>query len=198
MTAVFCCDFILARVSMRRLNLIVAAVLLGPSTVGCEAWSVTGGDQPIVSIQTDQASYRTHLIGGEGTKRTYSFNVVTRLENRGTAPAYLSVCRDGQRTTPLYSSQLVNGDSLASGYVVVWACAGTQPVRLDPGTARVDTLRFLGPSRRDGRTGEPYPLQALEGDFQAFFVISSCPAEVTCPLPIAETKSNVFHVALGS
>jgi hypothetical protein len=177
----------------------ICAYFIGfAATAACQAFSPSDRGAPALSIVTDQSAYTAELLGGEGTKRAYAFTVVARLENLGSAPAYLSVCSNGARSVPLHSTELIRQDtSLTSGYSVVWACAGSPLLRIDPGESRVDTLRFVGPSRRDGRTGEPYPGQAVQGVFRVYYVASSCSREAVCELPFSETVSNQFRVQLA-
>jgi hypothetical protein len=83
-------------------------------------------------------------------------------------------------------------------YNAAWACVGhDQPIRVDPGATRTDTIRVRGPNGFDGITHRPID-PIVEGTFRLQFVVQSCRSEGDCPISNeALTHSNEFVVRLS-
>ncbi len=75
----------------------------------------------------------------------------------------------------------------------MWACVGHEnQIVVEPGGARVDTLRIRGPDSWDGRTG--VPSGSLEGSFRLAYQAGSCRDVFRCLLPREARSSNEFEV----
>ncbi|HEY7767854.1 MAG TPA: hypothetical protein VIB55_06710, partial [Longimicrobium sp.] len=86
-------------------------------------------------LQTDSSEYaaRAHPLGME-------FQIVARYENRTAGPIYLGRCTS-RSPIPIHYIHTVDGDEV----VGQWSCVGTEPIRVEAGEVRIDTLRIGRP-----------------------------------------------------
>jgi len=156
----------------------------------CQAGTL--GPDPNAPIQTDRLTYVAAYEQGEGTYRTYTFNLITHFANPTSAAIYLKRC-DPTSPQPLFAVPLLN-PALESAYSLPAACVGHHnPIRVAPGETRTDTLRIAGPYAFDGVTGTP--LGYLEGRYRILFP-RSCEDGLNCPLNQPPYLSNAFDIKL--
>lgn len=173
--------------------LLGAAILSLPSCLPTELCGCSPVPPPLIT--TDRDAYTATHVRDEGTYRQYGFTLIARFQNRTGDAIYLDRCYpDASR--PIYGVELLGATRpLESGYDPVWACVGhDNPIVVQPGAERVDTLRITGPTSWDGRTGEA--MGRLEGRFRLVYQASSCPREARCPLPEEMRRSNPFEVTV--
>ena len=151
-----------------------------------------------VRLSTDEEEYAAAQREGAGTANRYGFSVIVRAENRSPGAIYLARCTP-ESGTPIYGIQaLEDGETVAeSAYDPGWACVGhSNQFRLPPGTVRVDTLHFTGPTAVDGRTGQL--LGSLEGRMRIVYGVQMCSGDGSCLAPNDAAVSNSFMVRTES
>lgn len=150
---------------------------------GCGDALVGPGDDP--ALRTDRTEYLAERIHPDGERR--EFEIIATYENRTPRNVYLSRCGSG----PIYGIAVADGEERVA-YNPTWGCGLATPFTIEPGTARVDTLHVEGPNS--------IPAEGiLEGEFQLFYRVWSCPETVDqgCLLPEHLLVSNVFSVRLA-
>jgi hypothetical protein len=152
------------------------------------------------TFTTDSVSYTARPTGRAGRSIQYAFTVIAQLENRGDVPVYIPRCYPNS-PQPLYSVEPEDTAGAAQqrmqnrpAYDQIWACVGHDyPFEVWPGTTRVDTLRLVGPTAWDGRTGEG--IGRVEGRFRLGYHGGVCRRRSDlCRRPDSTWYSNAFSV----
>ena len=187
MYAVFLQNALIPMAMLRYIMLLAALVL-----AGCEiAGPGVEPDYDNVSLRTDDTTYVTTYLRGEGVYREYGFAVIARFENQSGTSVYLSRCYPDS-PHPIYGVSLVEPeDQWGAAYSGVWACVGhNRPIEVRTGQVRVDTLRLRGPNAwQDG-----IARGVFEGQFRLLYEVQTCREEAVCSLP--RQYSNVFTVRI--
>ncbi len=170
---------------------LIAAAALG--CLGCASTTGLSSDVPASRFTTDATAYVAQTSGSVEVAR-YSFDVISRFENRGAVTLYLGRCRPDS-PQPLFGVDLAEpaGSGSRSGYAYFWACVGhDRQFAVKPGEVRVDTLHVAGPNAFDGVTKEP--LGVTEGTFRLRFDVRSAPGDGLPDAPPGVGYSNTFVV----
>lgn len=138
--------------------------------------ATTGGAAGMLRTDSREYTARAHPLG-------ITFQIVARYENRTAGPVYLGRCTS-RSPIPIYYIHAVNGDEV----VGQWACVGTEPIRVEGGEVRIDTLRINRPEGLWRLVPAPRFILRYEA--------GSCPDIISCPLPDSARVSKPFTVRL--
>ena len=175
--------------TVQRLRITVS--LLGLLAGGCQrqgavpAGGVTGN-----AIRTDSTTYTARRLSAVGEAPRYGFRVIAQYVNTRATPVFLERC-GARGTRPVYSVTLERaaGPRQGAAYNPVWGCGWTPGLRVEAGTARVDTFDLQGPNV--GVTELAIP----QGPMRLWYSAFHC-AEMgaTCRLPGRAARSDTFTV----
>lgn len=169
-----------------------AVVGIALSLFGCDADEITNlGAVPDVAFSTDATGYVAVPI--DPPTNRHQFTVITRFQNRGTAPVYLGRCYPNS-TQPMYGVVLANGEG-ESAYAQVWACVGhNQQFMMMPGQTRIDTLTIAGPNSFP--SGSPTGFGQTSGHFRVLMDVRLALGDGAKQAPDSVRLSNEFVVTV--
>jgi hypothetical protein len=155
------------------------------------ARKIRGSGAPHAAFTTDATTYLARR-SDRGVTVRYTFDVISRFENRGPVTLYLGRCRPDS-PKPLFTVALVEPAGVRSGYASAWPCVGhDRQFEIRPGDVRTDTLHVIGPNMFDGRTRQP--MGVTEGNFHLYFDVRLAPGDGAKAAPDDERYSNTFVV----
>ncbi len=162
--------------------------------------AIVGGDQQAeidageIVLQTDQTAY-TAQQDPEEEWPTYSFTLVAQFENRSGRTLYLATCNPSS-VHPIHSLKLMDKESSThSEYSGINSCSGNHdPIIIDAGSVRTDTLQITGPGAWEPGTHEP--IGTLEGSFRLVYEARTCAFGDGCVIPDSLSWSNEFEVQI--
>lgn len=151
-------------------------------------------DEP---IQTDQSTYTPDVVGSTDWYTAYEFEVIARFTNRSDRTLWLLRCLPEDSSPPVHQIHLLA--ERESAYEKVWGCVGHDyHIQMTPGTSRIDTLSFHGPTTLDSEEQEV--IGQLGGRMRIRYQAVTCPpSESDCFQDLAHESlrsSNSFEVQL--
>lgn len=150
------------------------------------------GPVPDGSLMTDATGYVARQIAGTAQPVQYQFTVITRFQNRSSAPVYLGRCYPTS-AQPKYGIGAADGAAVESAYNPNWACVGhDNQFEILPGAVRIDTFLVQGPNSFD--VIKQQAIGATDGVFQLFLAVASAPGDGAPPAPSSLGMSNAFVV----
>jgi len=150
------------------------------------------GPVPDGSLMTDATGYVAEPVAGSAGPVRYRFRIITRFQNRSTAPVYLARC-DLASPQPIYFLFPADSSASESDYNPFWACVGhDKQFEVLPGAVRVDTFRIVGPNAFDGT--HPQGVGATDGAFRLSLDVRSTSGDGAPRVPGSLGRSNAFVV----
>jgi hypothetical protein len=144
------------------------------------------------ALQTDRLAYEARSFRG-GSERAFALTVEFR--NPTSYTLYVGRCKPD---SPLPKYHLDRDSDAASedpAYSPAWACVDhNDHFPVPAGASRTDTFLLIGPTSRDGQTGEA--VGAFEGRFRLRYDVRPCPGDAACASIDSLSLSNAFDVRL--
>lgn len=155
------------------------------------------GPVPDGSLMTDVTGYVAQRVAGTAPPlQEYQFAVITRFQNRSTAPVYLARCFPNS-PQPIYGIVVADGSKTEAAYDPAWGCVGhNSQFQVLPGGVRVDTFLVRGPNGFD--EGKQQAIGITSGVFRLVLSVASAPGDGAPAAPGALGISNAFAVHTSS